>query len=145
MGIANRTQARDAILGLANSVLAGVKAGLSEPLAVLWADIEEDGIPKRGPWVRVSVNHNQGGQGAFGDNQARWQKNGVLAIQVFTPTGDGLNLSDQICDGLERGFEGSTAGDGAVWFTNAIAQEVGADGGWYQSNFSVDFEYDIVH
>ena len=139
-----QAEARDEILTRLKAVVDAITTG-SRP-ELVWDDTV-DTVPrdKTSKWARVSLRHLDAEQATLAnqDGVRRWRRVGVLAVQLFTPLGDGLTLADSVSSTIRGGFEGySTAG--GVWFRRPRTQEVGADGPWFQVNVLVDFEYDEV-
>lgn len=97
------------------------------------------------PWARVTTRHATGQQTSLSDETAkkRYRFTGVLAIQIFTPSGDGGKLSDEIADVVMTFFQGKSTSN-QVWFRNVRLNEVGASGPWFQANIIADFQYDQV-
>ena len=96
------------------------------------------------PWARATVQHVLGFQRTLGGiGCRRFQKNGVVAVQIFTKTGTGLSESDALSKLVTDTFEGTDTPEG-VWFRNVTLNEVGNDGQWFQVNVTADFEYDDI-
>lgn len=97
------------------------------------------------PYVRVSVRHFTGGQttlsGAVGTRTFR--RDGLVTIQIFTPTGDGFVMSDTLVPIAKRAYEGKATASG-IWFRNVRNTEVGTSGAWFQTNILADFTYDEI-
>lgn len=104
-------------------------------------------VPKTAvPWARVTVSHNTGGQATLANHsgQARWRREGVVTIQVFTPTGQGLTAADGLVQTVVNALEG-VALDGGLWFRNVRVNEIGSDdSAWFQVNVIADFQYEEV-
>lgn len=105
-------------------------------------------------WVRVTISHDDGGQGSLsGDTgKRRWRRNGFILVQCFaqqvpegTAPGDpvGKDKAMLYACAVRDAFQGR-ATDGGVWFRNCNAKEVGPDRSWYQANASITFDYDEV-
>ena len=97
-------------------------------------------------WVRIQLRHADGDQSSLGGETGTriFERFGIITVQVFTPTGDGLVLNDTLSLIARNAFEGKTTSPGAVRLRRARIVAVGEDGPWYQSNVLVDFEYDEV-
>ncbi len=102
-------------------------------------------VPQKETWARVTLMHVNGNQSSLSNafGKIKWNRTGILIIQLFSPVGNGLqilyDLSQQIVDKyqLER--------NNCVWFRNAMMNEIGIDGSFYQVNVNVEFEYtDVV-
>lgn len=102
-------------------------------------DDEED------PWARVTIQHTDGGQGSLtgGLGTTRWTRFGILTVQLFVPSGEGLSEAHTLGKLVTDAFEGVSTTNG-VWFRNVRINEIGPDGEWYQVNVLVDFTYDEV-
>jgi hypothetical protein len=140
MGL-TRTAARDELLALVKTALdsAGV-------VSVAWPDVSGNAVTEASAenteWARVSLTHTGGSQGTFGEAGGRtFERTGLLAVQVFTPAGDGLERSDSVCQALLDAFDGGETPGGAK-LRRARATEVGHSGPWNQANVVADFEYD---
>ena len=98
------------------------------------------------PWLRVMVRHNFGFQatlsGEFG--QRRFQNNGIITIQIFTPFGDGLVLNDQYVQIIKTIFQGNETTPDGIIFRNVRSNEIGEDGPWFNTNILIEFEYSEV-
>ena len=97
-------------------------------------------------WVRVSVKHNQGAQATIGGSPGnkRFRHYGLVVVEVFVPTGQGLTAADGYVKVLFDAFEGkATKGDGA-FFYNVRSNEVGQNDNWFQVNVIAEFQWDEV-
>jgi len=96
------------------------------------------------PWARVSIVHATGGQASLSNEFGvrRWDRTGVLSVQVFAPTGDGIKTCYTLATLVANAFESSQGSD--VWFRNVRLNEAGVDGAFYQINMLADFSYDDV-
>jgi hypothetical protein len=138
--------ARDDILSLFYSAW---NAGPpSQGIAVVYDDTmgstPKDGQPAL-PWARAVVKHLNGGQASLANfnGTSRYRRAGIFTVQVFTPYGGGLSLSDTLVSVIVNAFEGKASTNG-VWFRQVRINEVGQDGLWYQTNVLINFEYDEV-
>lgn len=75
--------------------------------------------------------------------QSRWNTRGTVTVQVRTPQGKGLVLSDSLCGTARDAFRG-TRTTGGVVFTNPRVREAGNDGVYTLANVIADFEYDEI-
>lgn len=110
-----------------------------------WPDVPNDNIPPSAqePWARTTLRHSSGGQRAFGDSRRRYERGGVLIVQVFAPRGDGLSRAYQLAKIVADVLEGQATPRG-VWFRNVRIAEGGADGNFSQVSVLADFTYDEV-
>ena len=139
-----RTAARDEILTLVKGVADGLTA-----FVAIYDDTRQD-VPKAESspllsWARVLVRHVTGTQAALADFSGvrRFTKTGLVTIQLFTPTGDGLTLSDTLTEAFEAAVRTKSTPNG-VWFRNVRSIEIGNDGPWFQTNILAEFEYDQI-
>ncbi len=134
-----RELARDEMLTILQSKVA---ASEYNSILVLYDD-QGGSVPDNGAdsYLRVTVKHNLAGQSTMGGECVRWNRKGLVFVQVFTKTGNGLVLSDKLTKICVDAFEGQTTPSG-VWFRNVRSNEVGANGSWYQVNVIAEFEYD---
>lgn len=97
------------------------------------------------PWARLTIRHESGVQATLTDASVkkRFRRTGILTVQIFTPTGEGLSNADKCAKMFLNAFEGKTS-PGGVWFRNGRVREIGADGDFFQTNFITDFEYDEI-
>ena len=72
----------------------------------------------------------------------RFRRFGIVTVQVFELSGDGLTSSDVLVDLALDAFEGEKTGLDRVEFRNARANEIGQDGPWFQTNVIAEFTYD---
>lgn len=97
------------------------------------------------PWARVTVRHSFGEQATLANagGQRRWNREGIITVQVFIPLGEGLSEGYALAKIVADAFEGA-ATPSAVWFRNVRVNEVGPDGEWFQINVLADFTYDEI-
>lgn len=97
------------------------------------------------PWCRVNLRHTASRQaslaGAVGTR--RFQRNGVLTVQVFEPIGKGLSGSTDLPKIVQDAYEGVETTSG-VWFRDVTLKEIGPDGDFFQTNVIALFEYDEI-
>lgn len=127
----SRTQCRDELNAIVRDNLSVDK--------ILWPDVLEE-PPSSGSWARVVIIHEDNRQVTFGEVR-RWRTFGCLHIQIFTPLGDGLSLSDALAIEVCSSLRGVTTASG-VLVRGANAREIGSDGAFYQTNVVADFEFD---
>jgi len=120
------------------------------PIPLLLYDDKHRDLPADAPYARITVSHNVfsqvtlGGKVAQGSGGSRFRRFGVVTVQVFTVSGDGLTNADVLVDLALDAFEGENTGSDKVEFRNARANEIGQDGPWFQVNVVAEFTYDRV-
>lgn len=92
-------------------------------------------------WGRLTIHHLEGARASLGGASARFRRQGMVSIQVFTPIGEGTLLADRVGDPLVEAFEIPGQIDN-IWFRNARMREVGSDGTAHQVNVEVEFIFD---
>lgn len=97
------------------------------------------------PWARVTLRHGNFFQGSLSGSigQRRFERNGILVIQIFTPLNDGLTTADKLSIIALNSLEGKNTTNG-VWFRNVRVNEIGPDGNWFQTNIIAEFIYDEI-
>lgn len=90
-------------------------------------------------WARATIMHTDGGSANIGNT--RFMRLGLVTVQIFTPSGQGLEKSDKLADVVLGAFEGQTTPSG-VWFRGGTINEVGPSEAWHQTNVTLSFEYD---
>ena len=118
---------------------------VSSPLPLVYWDVSQDIPETASPWARATLQHFTGGQASLaGDvGQVKFQRDGTLTVQIFTPAGEGLSTADALVMIVMRAFEGRATPSG-VWFRSVRINEVGINGSWFQTNVLADFTYDEV-
>ncbi len=139
-----RTAARDQIAALVKTVADGLSdfVGIWDDTRTDIPDAQASPLPS---WARIIIRHGPGAQRGLADISSvrRYTQNGILTIQLFTPSGDGLTLADTISEAFLTGVSGVST-PGGVWFKNQRSVEVGNDGPWFQTNVIAEFEYDQI-
>lgn len=95
-------------------------------------------------WARFTILHATGGQItlAGADGNSRFDRQGSVIIQTFTPLDAGVSGAYTAAEQAMRAFEGNRTQSG-VWFRNTRMIEANDPSGlWYQINVITDFEYD---
>lgn len=106
-------------------------------------------------WARWRCQHLTGGQGSLSNAQGkrRFNRNGTLFIQVFTPLNASELAAYNTAEIVVGAYEGKTTPSG-VWFRNVRIQEInngvqtgssdGSNTAWNQKNVLADFLYDQI-
>lgn len=141
--------ARDEMLGLFNVAWLANTPAINGAVAI---PVEWPGVASGAPpgadeaWARVSLRHSPAGQITFGATGARrFNRTGLLTVQVFSPlsAGGGLSFAENAAIIARNAFEGVGTASG-IWFRNTRIQEIGPDGAWFQMNVVTEFQYDEV-
>ncbi len=146
MPINTTTEARDEILAHFTTAW---DAGTPPIPLLLYSDKHTD-LPDNAPYARITVLHNifeqatVGGKLSTGGGGMRFRRFGIVTVQIFTVSGDGLTDSDPLVDLALDAFEGESTGSDRVEFRNARVNEIGQDGPWHQTNVTAEFNYDRI-
>lgn len=117
----------------------------SSAIPIFYQDLDAGNPPSDAAYVRLYVQHFDAGQTSLANDAGRkkFSRSGVVTIQIFTPRGDGLALSDTLSIIAVAAFEGKKT-PGGVWFRSVKANEIGEEGPVYQVNVLAEFLYDEV-
>lgn len=133
-------QARDAVIELIDVAW---KAGPpTDTVPMHYDNVVSDkpgGTTETDPFARTTVRILSSPQSTQG--RIRFLTSGTVTVQVFTAVGDGHTLSDslvQVALDTLRGHVGDVDG---LWFFNAVANEIGVDGPWFQTNVEAFFRF----
>ena len=114
---------------------------------VKYDNVGKSSLPPDGnlPWARVVLRHTGSNQASLSGEVGtrRFQRNGLLTIQIFVPPGKGLAEAVDIPKIIQDAYEGQTTAGGA-WFRDVTINEIGSDGNFYQTNVIALFEYDEI-
>ncbi len=139
-------QARDAISSVINS--AWLAAPVSAALPMLWDNVKgdrpgEDGATTQAnPWARTTlriITSPQVTQGA-----RRFETTGAIVVQIFTPTGDGHALGDQLMQVMVDALRAHVGGIGGLHFFDIVPNEIGPDGPWFNVNVNASVRFQAV-
>lgn len=128
-----RAEARDAICQVVKDA-----AGSYE---VVYQDAETKTSARDGKtaYLTVTIKHAETvRQSLAAVGNRRFERTGVVIVQVFTPFGDGFTLADQLATSVQGALEDSA---GEVWFRRVSAKEIGKDGSYQQTNVTAAFTY----
>jgi len=110
-----------------------------------WQGVDPmDPAPPAEPFARYFLKHVAGKQTTFGPTgQRRFNRPGLITVQVFAPLskGQGLSLAEKLGIIARDSYEGRGTASG-IWFRNARIQEIGPSKAHYQFNMIVEFRYD---
>ena len=111
---------------------------------VTWTDVASEINNSETVWARVVLRHADGGQASLGGEigSKRWERSGILFVQVFAPVGDGSTAAYNAAQLVADAFQSVIGSD--VWFRNVRINEVGSNGAFEQINVLVNFFYDDV-
>ncbi len=145
MPIDTIAEARDEIL----SYFTTAWNTLGTPPLLLYGDKHKD-LPDNAPYARITVEHvtmgqrTLGGKISTGGGGSRFNRTGLVTVQIFSPSGDGLTSQDTLVDFALDTLEGEETGSDRVEFRDVRANEVGEDGPWHHTNVVAEFRYDRV-
>lgn len=95
-------------------------------------------------WARVTYLPNTRTQTSIsGPTKAKFTAEGVVIVQIFTPTGDGGVLARTLYTLVEKAFEQVATLNG-VWYRNTRTNPVPGQGQWVQNNVTSEWSYDEV-
>jgi hypothetical protein len=107
---------------------------------VSYDNVEFDLKGRTDEWVRISVTPILSAQTSLGKKGDRkYQRNGLINIQVFTPLGENTGLAVVLSQQALEIFEGESF-DG-VTCNNGDITTIGRNEGWYQTNVSIDYNF----
>ena len=141
MPITTIREAREEIL---DHFIAAWEAQVSPP-DLLFDDKERD-VPDNDDFARITVQHNIRDRQTLGDETGnrRFRSFGIITVQIFTVSGDGLLTQDGYVDLAVKAFEGQKTGEDRVTFRNVSHQEISQDGPWQQTKGLVECDYDFI-
>lgn len=141
MPVTSILDARDQIISLFTN---GWNAQ-TPPVPLLLYDDKSEDLPKNGPYARITIAHNTGGQVTMATTgNRRFRRFGLVTIQIFSSANDGLSSADVFVKIANDIFEGASTGSDAIEFRNVRVNEIGEDGPWYQINVIAEFNYDRI-
>lgn len=116
------------------------------PVPALLYDDKERDVPDNADFARITMRHNVRDRRTLGNEvgNRRFRSFGVIAVQIFALSGDGLTRSDELVNVAVNAFEGDKTGEDRVTFRNVSHQEIGQDGPWFQVNVTAEFDYDFI-
>ncbi len=116
----------------------------AEDFTLIKQDADRDAPTGTTPYCRMTLKHNTGKASLADESmRRRYDRRGVLMIQVFTKFGDGFALADAFVNLLADATEGQRTPNGVV-FHRVQRLEVGKSGKWSQMNFTAEFQYDEI-
>ena len=136
--VPDRAAARDAILALLKTALAG-----ETTLTICYDDTDtQPPTAVTSSWMRIQMKHANGTRATLGP-LAKHTQTGVLFVELYTPAGDGLREADRIAGLVADAYTGKTTSQGEISFGNVAVKEVGIDEGWTHTNVDIEFLYDL--
>lgn len=129
-------EARDAMLAV-------FRSAWTAPRVAVYTDVPGDVPAGNVVWARPVIRTATGRQGSLtgGLGTVRWERRGVLWIQVFAPVGDGGTAGYAAAQDLVNAYQSER---GSVWYRNIRMNEMGADGAFERFDVKADFEYGDV-
>ncbi len=137
------TVARDAVLGTVNT--AWLASGTTSSIAIQFDNVAadlvlEDDDGNALPWARATTRTISSIQETLGGVGSRKHiTEGILTVQLFTPSGDGHALEDLIVEVLKVALRNVRVGD--LWFRDVVPKEIGTDGPWFNTNLVANYRY----
>lgn len=94
-------------------------------------------------WVRLTIKFNSGNQDSLGrENNRKFTKQGLIFVQVFTPSNKGTDDNDDLCNSSLNLLDGVRIND--LWLYRGRIKTIGSDGEFYQQNVVVEFEFENI-
>lgn len=95
-------------------------------------------------WARVTYKPNLRDQTSLASSgNAKYTAQGVVIVDIFTPTGDGGTLSRTLYSLVETAFEGISTLNG-VWYRQVRTEDIGQDGHYWHTQTIAEWSYDEV-
>lgn len=96
------------------------------------------------PWIWFTVQHDDSINDSFGAGRPQYEASGTAILQIFTPIGNALTLSDDLVNVVKRAFQAKRGINEfcGIVFRSVRVNEIGISERWHQTNVLVDFEYD---
>jgi hypothetical protein len=115
------------------------------PVPLLLYDDRHRDLPDNAPYARITMRHNVSDQRTLGNTgNRRFRRFGVITVQIFALSNQGLATADTFAKVALDAFEGNNTAPTEVHFRNVRMNEVGEDGPWFQTNVIADFDYDEI-
>lgn len=105
-------------------------------MATLVLPNEEPPEGNETPFIKLTVQNADGKNLTLGTKAYRYI--GVIIIQIFTKSGTGTGLSNEIATALSALFRDEMI-DGVIRCKVPVLQNIGVVDSWYQANLSVEF------
>lgn len=99
--------------------------------------------PAASNWVRLAVVHEESEQRSLAGpllGSRKYVRSGQITLQIFSPINNGMEPNDEMVRAGRTLFEGVRF-DGIRTF-DAVANEIGPDGDYFQTNLDVAFDYE---
>jgi hypothetical protein len=94
------------------------------------------------PHARIKINHEIGDNdtivGHIGN--ALFFRSGFVSVRLYSPTGDGLFLLDNMAQTVLNSYEGKRT-PGGIWFRRTRYLELGTFNGWFNGQVITEFNY----
>lgn len=119
--------------------------------AVVYEATEEDLKPHprvgTAPWARAVIRHGDARKvtlNSNGDRLARYRREGILWVQIFTPVGSPPNwlLCQKLAMVVQTALEGNRAAGDQVVFTKSAIQDRDRDSNWFLYDVKTGFYWD---
>lgn len=97
------------------------------------------------PWARITIRTNLRKQKTLGGvGFRRYTTQGILFVEVFTPTGDGNVTSYSIAETIRDEFERPNVASNSVWTRESRLTENGVEGLWSRTTITTEWEAEQV-
>lgn len=127
-----------------DELAATVDGVLASVLTLVYEDVPSD-LPAGGSWARFSARVTSATPTLPGPTGTRlWETTGTLLVEIFTPRGEGSNLSHQYGTMVVEALRGLRTSPGGVLVKDPHVQPGGTDGDWSRLNVLADISYDEV-
>lgn len=126
------------------------------PFLVAWPDVPLDPLLQQyitgelestlaiQPWARITIRPNVRTQKTLGGTGNRlFTRNGILFVEIFTPTGDGMQKGNELCELVQNAFEGISS-PYKVWYPETRINVNGVEGLWSRMTVTVEWESEQI-
>jgi hypothetical protein len=122
--------------------------------AVVWPDVPiEPSLQKMidgadgvvlAPYARVTVRSNTRKQKTLGQSTRIYTSMGVIFIEIFTPTGDGMVAAYALAEDMREAYEVPNVSSYHVWYGEVKVAENGSEGLWSRLTVTAEWQYEQV-
>tara|TARA_R110000822_G_scaffold120633_1_gene254105 strand:- start:1164 stop:1607 length:444 start_codon:yes stop_codon:yes gene_type:complete len=136
-------QARDAVGLLINT--AWLAAPAAAGISMRWDNVKadkpgEDGTTTNAePFARTTIRVIESPQITQG--RRRYQTEGSVTVQIFTPFGDGHTVGDALVQVILDTLRGHAGGTDGLWFFDINPNELGTEGPWFMTIVGATFRF----
>ena len=113
-------------------------------VSVYWPNTDKDAPTDVSiEWVKIHpLDLGKGSHSGIGSGTGRYTRVGFIIFQIFTEKGQGPYRANELAQIILDAYDGERTDNGVIFLDTEVVNVGVEEGGWFQTNITVQYEFD---